>query len=132
MNMAQRKIRDVIIDEFLTGVLPHLEGEAKALAPKMDGDLERDIAFNPKVQETLIDFTGEVHAGGGTSADYALKQHEELQPAPFAKMEPGPITAMRFSSIGKAGGKYLERPLKHFSKRYYGSIAKRIKKALRS
>lgn len=135
MNKAQRAVRNAIIDEYLTGTLPHLTGEAKALAPKLLGDLERDITFNPKVKETLIDFTGEVHAGGGTSAAYALRQHEELAPAMplgVAQMQPGELTVKRSSSVGRAGGKYLERPLKHFAKKYFKMFGNRIKKALKS
>lgn len=110
----------------------HLEGEAKKTAPFEEGTLTAEIEADRNVTTKikggqLEEVTGRVRAGGGSSGAYALRQHEELRPA--GPMQPGPGTRGKSGgAAGKPGGKYLTRPLFHFTKRYVDHLAKALKR----
>ena len=67
----------------------------------------------------------------GYNMPYAAIVHETMEPATAVKqMKPGPITrAKPPTKFGKAGGKYLERPLVGKAKVYTKHIAKAMKAA---
>lgn len=111
-----------------------LEKNAKATAPKLDAELERDIKSSKRVKERRGGLETEVHGGTGHSRNYAVRMHESLLPAvPVGDIQfkPGPVTAGRPPQPwGPAGGKYLTRPLLYKMKEYTKHIAdvmKRIK-----
>ena len=103
-----------------------LEKEAKGTAPILEGTLIGDIVANPVILDIGDGgMEAQVHAGTGESRDYALRQHEELKPA--GTMTPGHRTSKRPPKPwGPAGGKYLERPLKHKAVAYAQNIARHI------
>lgn len=107
-----------------------LESKAKELAPKDDGNLEGDIMATEAVErgETIF---AEVHAGTGNSRNYALRMHESMWPAIPAndrQFMPGPITEQRpGNEVGPAGGKYLQRPLMFYMRKYTERIADKLR-----
>jgi len=90
-----------------------------ALAPQLTGDLmatgTREVERHGTVVEGTVSF----------STPYALRRHEE-------NYKPGPITANKPMIDGmKPGRKYLEQPLKKYSRKYVEHIAEKVKEALR-
>ena len=73
--------------------------------------------------------SGEVEGQVGFNKPYAVKVHEDMEPAPGATQRRGPLTrAKPGNEFGEAGGKYLQRPLRGKSKVYMRHLADKIKK----
>lgn len=107
-----------------------LEQDAKDTAPFDEGTLEGDIMANPQVKRAIEGWAAEVHAGTGSSRNYALRMHESMLPAVPSgdrQFKPGPGTAGRTGNPwGPAGGKYLTRPLMYKMKEFTKNIADAI------
>ena len=126
MDMSKATYRGAGEDALRENSLD-LEKEAKETCPVKEGTLQGDIMRNPGIIDLGGGIEAQVHAGTGNSRDYALRVHEEMEPA--GGTQPGDVTKQRPAKPwGKAGGKYLERPLMHKGQAYTANIARHMKK----
>ena len=118
----ERKMRDAQFGAMNDNRLD-LENWAKALVPisfPKGGHLLRSGKSDKPIWRRDI-----LEATIGFNAPYASKVHETMEPAIALKqMKPGITTRGRPpTKFGKAGGKYLERPLLGSIKRYTKHLA---------
>ena len=102
----------------------HLLSASQGLAFHLTGDL----AGSGTKEEVKVDqFNREISVDVGFHKEYAARRHEE--PGYYDKTNiPGPITRSKPPVDGMLPGrKFLERPLKHFMKRYIENIVDAIR-----
>ena len=118
----ERKMRDAEFEGMDDNRLD-LEMWAKALAPisfpKGGRLLGSGFSNKPRWRRNILE------AQIGFNVEYASKVHETMEPAIALKqMKPGITTRGRpTTKFGKAGGKYLERPLLGSRNRYMKHLA---------
>ena len=118
--------QEAVILKTLSEQAMDLRKHAAATAPLLEGLLSEGIVEG-KAERVSGGYEATVHAGVGNSRAYALRQHEELRPAPQFKMKPGPKTFMKpMLPWGMAGGKYLTRPLMYHLKIWAADMAKKL------
>ena len=119
----ERKVRDAQFEGMNDNRLD-LEKWATLLAPIDKGTLQRSkVSTKPRWRRGMLE------ASIGFNVSYASKVHETMLPAiGMPQMRPGPTTKDKpVTPYGKAGGKYLERPLLQSKIRYTKHIADKVK-----
>jgi hypothetical protein len=118
LDQAEESIRATVKSAMQDNVA-HLQEASVALAPILSSNLRDSVSS--EVNDIPQGVEGTVAFG----TVYALRRHEE-------EYKPGPITAQSPGYDGmKPGRKYLERPLKRYSRKYMEHIANKVKEALR-
>lgn len=92
----------------------HLLARSQELAPLDSGDLTGSGTKPPAKSNPVLK---EVSVEVGFNKVYAARMHEDVySPGPLTRSKPG-------NEAGKAGRKYLERPLKYWTEYYMSNLA---------
>lgn len=107
----------------MEGIGSHAAERAQANAPIKSGDLRRSIRHRIIVRGRII--TAKIIA----SEPYALRMHEELDPA--GTLQLGPLSrAQPGTPEGGVGGKYIERVVNHHVVTYLKHLRATVKSGL--
>jgi hypothetical protein len=109
----------------MNAVSKDLLRRAQAITPELTGALVTSGRIDKRITDKLAVFVVSFGAEG-PSQDYAFRVHETHQPPG------GFITAQKSGEEGRAGRKFLFRPLQNNRDRYLQDIADGVQRAIRA